>query len=213
VARPKTHAAPTSAREIAGRYDAFARSYALLDRLEPVTGLRRLRRRLLAAARGEVLLVAAGTGMDLRVLPLVRRILLTDISPGMLAVAAERAARSGRPVASAVMDAESLALRTGSFDTVVSSLSLCTIPDPVAALREMKRVCRPDGVLLLLEHGLSHHRWLANYQRRRDPAHALSLGCHVNRDPLSLSAAAGLRATQVRRALFGTHYLIEANPA
>lgn len=223
MARPS---APTTARDIAGRYDAFARSYALLDRLEPVTGLRRLRRRLLAAASGEVLLVAAGTGMDLRALPPVPRILLTDISPGMLDVAAQRAASvrgaavrgaggragSGGQVACAVMDAQALALRADSFDTVVSTLSLCTIPDPLAALREITRVCRPDGRVLLLEHGLSHHGWLARYQQRRDPAHARSLGCHINRDPLALATSAGLRPDRVRRVLFGTHYLIEARP-
>jgi ubiquinone/menaquinone biosynthesis C-methylase UbiE len=209
VAKPNP---PVTAREIAGRYDSYARRYAALDRLEPVTGLRRLRRRLLAAARGEVLLVAAGTGMDLRVLPPVPRILLTDISPAMLDVAARRAAAAGRPVACAVTDAQSLGLRDASFDTVVSTLSLCTVPDPVAALREMARVCRPDGLLLLLEHGLSDRGWLARYQRRRDPAHARSLGCHVNRDPLGLSATAGFDLIRVRRVLLGTHYLIEARP-
>jgi ubiquinone/menaquinone biosynthesis C-methylase UbiE len=204
---------PTTSREIAGRYDAYARRYAALDRLEPVTGLRWLRRRHLAAARGEVALIAAGTGMDLRALPHVARVVMTDISPGMLAVAARRAAELGRGVACVVMDAQSLALRSGSFDTVVSTLSLCTFPDPMAALREMGRVCRPDGRVLLLDHGLSHLGWLARYQRRRDAAHARSLGCHVNRDPLALAVTAGLRPVRVRRVLLGTHYLIEATPA
>jgi ubiquinone/menaquinone biosynthesis C-methylase UbiE len=203
---------PRTAREIAGRYDAFARRYALLDRLEPLTGLRGLRRRHLRAARGEVLVVAAGTGMDLRYLWHARRLVATDISPGMLAIAAGRVAGSGREAALCVMDAQGLAVRDASFDTVVSSLSLCTIPDPVAALREMVRVCRPDGQVLLLEHGLSDRRWLARRQRRRDPVRARNLGCHINREPHQLAIAAGLRLTQLRRVLFGTHYLITAAP-
>jgi ubiquinone/menaquinone biosynthesis C-methylase UbiE len=209
VARATT---PTTGPEIAGRYDAFARRYARLDRLEPLTGLRRLRRRHLAAARGDVVVIAAGTGMDLRALPHVARVVLTDISPGMLAVAAERAAAAGREVSCAVMDAQVLALPDASFDTVVSTLSLCTFPDPVAALREMRRVCRPDGRVLLLDHGLSDRRWLARYQQRRDAAHSRSLGCHVNRDPVALVSAAGLHPVRVRRVLLGTHYLIEATP-
>ena len=203
---------PTTSREIAARYDAFAHRYAALDRLEPVTGLRWLRRRHLAGARGDVLVIAAGTGMDLRALAHVTRPVLTDISPGMLAVAARRATTARRDVACLVMDAQALALRGGSFDTVVSTLSLCTFPDPVAALREMARVCRPDGRVLLLDHGLSHLPWLARYQRRRDPAHARRLGCHVNRDPVALTVTAGLRPVRVRRVLLGTHYLIEASP-
>lgn len=109
------------------------------------------------------------------------------------------------------MDAARLAVRDAAFDTVVSSLAVCTFPDPVSALRDTARVCRPDGRLLLLEHGLSDRAWLAHRQRRRDAAHARTLGCHVNRDPLAREA--GLRVQQVRRVLFGTHYLIEALPA
>lgn len=209
VARSTT---PTTGPEIGRRYDAFARRYALLDRLEPLTGLRQLRRRHLAAARGEVLVIAAGTGLDLRALPSGSRVILTDISPGMLAVAGQRAAEAGRDVSCAVMDAQMLALPDAAFDTVVSSLALCTFPDPVAALREMQRVCRPDGRVLLLDHGLSHLRWLARFQQRRDAAHSRSLGCHINRDPLALVRAAGLHPVRVRRVLLGTHYLIEASP-
>jgi ubiquinone/menaquinone biosynthesis C-methylase UbiE len=205
--------APTTTGEIAGRYDAFARWYAALDRLEPLSGLRLLRRRQLREARGEVLVVAAGTGMDLRALPAGPRVLATDISPGMLAVAAARAARARRPVATAVMDAQALAVPDGAFDTVVSSLALCTFTDPVTALGEMGRACRPGGRVLLLDHGISDRAWLARRQRRREPAHLRSLGCHLTRDPLQLVAAAGLRPVRVRRVLFGTFYLIEATAA
>jgi ubiquinone/menaquinone biosynthesis C-methylase UbiE len=205
-------AAPTTTGEIAGRYDDFSRKYALLDRLEPLTGLAWLRRRHLATARGRVLVVAAGTGMDLRALSGADRVVATDVSRNMLAVAAGRAGRDRRDAEFAVMDAQALALRDGSFDSVVATLSLCTFPDPVAALREMARVCRPDGRVLLLDHGLSNRRWLARFQHRRDAAHSRPLGCHVVRQPDQLVPAAGMEITRMRRVIFGTFYLIDARP-
>jgi ubiquinone/menaquinone biosynthesis C-methylase UbiE len=206
-------AVPGTTGEIARRYDAFARWYARLDLLDPLTGLRWLRRRHLARARGDVLVVAAGTGMDLKPISATGRLTAVDISPRMLAVAAARAARAGRAVGWGVMDAQALALAGGSFDTVVSTLSLCTFPDPVAALREMARVCRPNGRILLLDHGVSNRPWLARSQQQRDAAHARKLGCHLTRDPHQLALQAGLRPRDVRRVVFGTHYLIEAAPA
>jgi ubiquinone/menaquinone biosynthesis C-methylase UbiE len=209
-ARPST---PTTTGDIATRYDAFARRYALLDLLDPVTGLRRLRRGLLRSAHGTVLVVAVGTGVDLRALPAVDRILATDVSRGMVDIAAGRVTRRRhREVAFALMDAQALALRPGSFDTVVATLSMCTFPDPVAALREMARVCRPGGRVLLLDHGMSDRRWLAHRQQRRDSAHARALGCHLDRRPDELVAAAGLETIRIRRKVFGTFYLIEAAP-
>jgi hypothetical protein len=65
--------------------------------------------------------------------------------------------------------------------------------------------------VLLLDHGLSDRRWFARYQRRRDAAHARSLGCHVTRQPDRLVASAGLQAVRVRRLRLGTIYLIEAS--
>jgi ubiquinone/menaquinone biosynthesis C-methylase UbiE len=209
---PTRLSTPTTTGDIATRYDAFARRYALLDLLDPVTGLRRLRRGLLRCAHGTVLVVAAGTGMDLRALPTVDRIVATDVSRGMVDVAAGRAARRRREVTFALMDAQAMALRPQSFDTVVATLSMCTFPDPVAALREMARVCRPDGRVLLLDHGLSDRRWLARRQQRRDSAHARALGCHITRRPDEMVAAAGLQLIRIRRRVFGTFYLIEAAP-
>jgi ubiquinone/menaquinone biosynthesis C-methylase UbiE len=212
---PAHHVRPATTGEIAQRYDAYSRRYALQDLLEPVTGLRWLRSRHLAAARGRVLVVAAGTGMDLPALTSARRVVATDISPGMLAVAARRAGRARRgPVVSfALMDATELAMRAGTFDTVVATGSLCTFLEPVEALREMARVCRRDGRVLLLDHGLSDRPWLARRQHRRDARHSRSLGCHLTRQPPLLAATAGLEVVRVRRRVFGTFYQVEAAPA
>jgi ubiquinone/menaquinone biosynthesis C-methylase UbiE len=109
-------------------------------------------------------------------------------------------------------DAEALPLRDKSFETVVSSLTTCTFPDPVAALREMARVCRTGGKILLLDHGRSNREWLGRWQDRRDDRHARQLGCHWNREPLKLVRKAGLTVARAYRTFFGIFHVIEAKP-
>ena len=97
-----------------------------------------------------------------------------------------------------------------SFDTVVSTFSLCTFPDPIAALRELGRVCKPGGKILLLDHGVSRYGWLARYQNRTADKHACVLGCHWNRRPDKLVEQAGLRLISLKRGYTGIMYMIEA---
>jgi ubiquinone/menaquinone biosynthesis C-methylase UbiE len=206
----QTHFTPA---EIRRRYDDFADQYA---RVEPwqerLLGMGRLRRRLFGRARGDVLEVAAGTGINFGHYDRRCRLTAVDMSPRMLDLARRRAAGLGLDVDLRVMDAGALEFADDSFDTVTSSLTLCTFPDPVLALREMARVCRPDGRILLLEHGRSDREWLGRFQDRREQRHAQQLGCYWNRRPLDLVAAAGLTTTATRRHLLGTFHHIEARP-
>jgi ubiquinone/menaquinone biosynthesis C-methylase UbiE len=152
------------------------------------------RSRLLAAARGRVLDVGAGTGANLPHYPSERvsDIVLLDPSSGMLERARRRAAELGRDVQVVVQRAERLPFDDGSFDTVVFTLSLCTIPDPAAALREAGRVLRADGTLLVLEHVRSPDPGLAAWQDRLAPIwKPLGGGCHPNRDTRAAIEAAG----------------------
>lgn len=105
---------------------------------------------------------------------------------------------------------ETLEFPDESFDTVVSSLALCTFPVPLAALGEMKRVCRIDGRLLLLEHERSEREWLGRFQDRREDAHPERFGCYGNREPLELVEEAGLKPISTRLALLGILHEIEA---
>jgi len=111
-----------------------------------------------------------------------------------------------------VADARALPFSDHSFDTVVSSLSTCTFPNPVAALGEMARVCKPSGRVLLLEHGRSNKEWLGRFQDRHADQFAKPLGCHWNREPLELMRTAGLRLVAARRVFFGIFHTIEAQP-
>ena len=196
--------------EIRDRYDAFARWYDVVESIPEWLGLRRLRRGLIGQARGRVLEVAAGTGRNLPFYPSGVQFTAVDLSSAMLSRARGRAARLGLAVQFSVQDGATLGFRDGSFDTVISTLTVCTFPDPVAALREMARVCRPGGQILLLEHGRSDRPWLSRWQDRRAPRHYRMLGCNLTREPLELARQAGLVIQSAHRHLLGMVFVIRA---
>lgn len=174
-------------------------------------GIGRLRRQLFSKADGAILDVACGTGLNFHWFKNGEDITGIDLSPDMLELAKEKAAQLGARVDLQVMDAERLVFADNTFDTVASALSTCTFPDPVAALREMRRVCKPDGQILLLEHGHSSLEWMARNQDRKAEAHFRNhAGCRWNQDPLELVKASGMKIGSVRRAMLGVFYAIEA---
>ncbi|HLB28788.1 MAG TPA: class I SAM-dependent methyltransferase, partial [Dehalococcoidia bacterium] len=139
-------------------------------------------------------------------------ITLCDISLGMLKQADRSARRLGRRAALVAADAETLPFADGSFDTVLCSLSLCTIPDPVAVLREMKRLLRPGGRILLLEHVLSPLRPIAWLQHRLSPVNVRRVGCHLDRDASRYVNIAGLTIVERESHILGLLQLIVAAP-
>src|SRR5919106_4535511 len=165
-----------SGSEIAQKYDRFARWYDWIEGIPDLLGVRRLRRKLLQRASGRVLEVAVGTGKNLPYYSRDCRVIALDLSKEMLNVARERAAKLSLYTSFLVADAEALPFSDQSFDTVVSSLSTCTFPDPVAALREIERVCRPGGKVLLLAHARSDRERLGRWQDRNADKFANQLG-------------------------------------
>lgn len=205
---------PSSAlkAEIRQKYNTFAPWYDLVEGVVEILGVRRLRQRLFQRASGTVLEVAAGTGKNLHYYPRTCQITAVDFSPAMLQVACKRAKRLRLSGQFLVMDGEALGFRDQCFDTVVSSLTLCTFLDPVRALQEMARVCRADGRILLLEHGRSDREWLGRWQDRRADRHAKALGCRWNREPLDLVRQAKLKPVAAQRIFLDIFHLIEAVP-
>jgi ubiquinone/menaquinone biosynthesis C-methylase UbiE len=202
-----------ASRELAEKYNRFARWYDWVEGIPNLLGLGSLRRQTLHQARGKVLEVAVGTGKNLHYYPRGCHIVAVDLSREMLNIAQNRAAKlSMNAVSFLLADAEALPFPDDSFDTVVSSLSTCTFPDPVAALKEMGRVCRPTGNVLLVEHGRSDREWLGRFQDRTAERHAEQLGCHWNRESLKIVRQAGLNIHKARRVFFGILNQIEAAP-
>lgn len=201
-----------TSQEISQKYDEFARWYDWVESIPDLLGVNGLRRRLLRRASGKVLEIAVGTAKNLNFYPCDCRITALDVSNEMLNVARKRAANLSIAVSFLLGDAETLPFPDKSFDTVVSSLSTCTFPNPIAALREMKRVCKSEGKILLLEHGRSDRERLGRWQDRHADKFATPLGCHWNREPLELSKDAGLKVVRARRTFFGIFHQIEAVP-
>ena len=135
-----------------------------------------------------------------------------DVSREMLNVGRQRAAKLSMDMSFLLADARGPPLTDKSFDTVVSSLTACTFPNPVAALQEMARVCRTDGKVLLLEHGRSDREWLGRWQDRREDSFAKQLGCLFNREPLELVREASLNVVEARRVFYGIFHEIQAEP-
>lgn len=166
----------------------------LLDLAMSNRRLHEPRDRALAPARGRILEVGFGTGMNLRHYPPnVKRIEAIDPDLDLDRLSMPRIAKSAISVDFHHLDAAHLPFEDERFDTVVSTFTLCTIPDVVHALSEVRRVLRPGGRLLFLEHGLAPDPAVARWQARLNGAWmALAGGCHLNRPVRTLVEAAGL---------------------
>jgi ubiquinone/menaquinone biosynthesis C-methylase UbiE/predicted ester cyclase len=154
-------------------------------------------------AEGEVLEIAAGTARNLPFYPEGVRVTGVELSPVMAALGRKRAEDLGRQIDMRVGDAEALDFPDESFDTVVCTYGLCTIPDDASAVREAKRVLRPGGRILLAEHVRSPNPVVRTIQRVLDPlAHRFG-GDHLLREPLDHLAAEGFEVEEVKRAKAG----------
>jgi ubiquinone/menaquinone biosynthesis C-methylase UbiE len=164
----------------------FAAVYDRLMAANEEAGMSDKRADLLAGARGRTLELGAGTGLNLEHYPdSVSELLLTEPDPHMAKRLRGRVELAGRPFAVEVVEAgaEQLPFAEASFDTVVSTLVFCTIPDPDRAAAEVARVLRPEGSLLLLEHVRSEEPRTARWQDRLErPWGWFAAGCHPNRD-------------------------------
>lgn len=185
-------------------YDAtWGRGFsALYDRCFKAAeeaGLRDLRRDLLAGARGRVLELGAGTGLNLDLYPeAVADLTLTEPDPHMIKQLRKRVEETGHPAQVVQAPAEKLPFEDDSFDTVTDTLVLCTAPDPAASLREVKRVLKPGGQFLFLEHVRSPDPGIAKWQDRLEkPWRFLGDGCHCNRDTEATIRAAGFELSGV----------------
>jgi ubiquinone/menaquinone biosynthesis C-methylase UbiE len=161
-------------------------------------------------ARGHVLEVAIGTGLNLPHYPADITLAGIELSPAMLAIARQRAADLGRPVDLRTGDAEALPFDAGTFDTVVCGLSLCTIPDPATAIGETHRVLKPGGSLLLLDHIGSSWPPIHAAQWLLERLTIRAAGEHFTRRQLPLVTAAGFEIVENERLKAGTIERIHA---
>jgi ubiquinone/menaquinone biosynthesis C-methylase UbiE len=179
----------------------FARGYDRFTKSTEDAGLREKRRELLARATGRTLEIGAGTGSNLELYPeAVTALVLTEPDEHMRAQLERKLTALGRRPEVVGAGAERLPFPDASFDTVVATLVLCTIPAPRRALEEISRVLKPDGRLLFLEHVRAEDAGTARWQDRLErPWGWFGRGCHPNRDTVSLINESALEIGELER--------------
>jgi ubiquinone/menaquinone biosynthesis C-methylase UbiE len=165
-------------------YDRHVLPY-VIDFACGIKPVRRQRDKVVPLAQGRVLEVGIGTGLNLAHYDKARIEKLVGVDPAqqMHRLARKRMARAGLEVDIVGLSAEKLPLPDASFDTVVMTYTLCSIPDPVPAVREMRRVLKPGGKLLFCEHGVAPDAGVRRWQHRLNPIWGrIGGGCHLDRD-------------------------------
>jgi ubiquinone/menaquinone biosynthesis C-methylase UbiE len=189
--------------DVAPRYD---RAMRFLERYQFRGG----REWVCSRARGDVLEVAVGTGLNLGLYPPGTRLTGVDLSPEMLRRARSRSAAIDAPIELKQADVEALPFGDGTFDTVVSTLAMCAVPDERAAVLEMCRVLRPGGRLLLLDH-IGSNWWPIRAGQRLMEIYTIPRGGeHMTRRPRPIVEQAGLVIEESERLKAGTVERISA---
>jgi ubiquinone/menaquinone biosynthesis C-methylase UbiE len=190
------------------KWDSSSRSFDLFAFGEE----RRLgphKRRLFSKIRGETLMVAAGTGNDFQFFPADQKILAIDISPKMLERAAKKAASYCGSIELREMDVCALPFPDASFDTVATVCTFCSVPEPVAGLRELRRVLKPGGQMLMFEHVRSRIGALGMVLDLMTPL-SRRFGPELNRDTVGNVLRAGFALRREENVYLDIVKIIEA---
>ena len=180
------------------RWTILAPLYDRMSRRSEEAGMGAMRESLLAEANGRVLEIGGGTGVNLRYYGCADSLVVTEPEPAMLRRLRDRVGEQAMRAEVVQAPAEDLPFEDASFDTVVSTLVLCGV-DQGRSLGEVRRVLRPDGRLLFLEHVRSDDPALARFQDRMNPLNRFLVGCECNRDTLTAIEAAGFTISRVER--------------
>ncbi len=190
-------------------YDRHVLPY-LIDMACGIRPVARQREKVVPLAQGRVLEVGIGTGLNIPFYDKSRVTRVTGVDPAlrMHSLAQKRIAQAGLDVDLIGLSAERLPVDDASFDTVVCTYTLCTIPDPAAALAEMRRVLKPGGQLLFSEHGRAPDANVSKWQTRLQPYWSkLAGGCMLDRDVPLLLRDAGFQSDVQSRYLPGPRFV------
>jgi ubiquinone/menaquinone biosynthesis C-methylase UbiE len=175
-------------------------------------GFQDIRKKLLRRARGKVVEIGAGTGVNFPYYTGAEHVIALDPTPAMVERSLPRTAHGAVPIEVIVANAEALPFPDHTFDTVVGTLVFCTIPDPRQALCELRRICQPAGTALFFEHVRVQHPLIGRLQDWLTPLwKPMAGGCHLNRDMLALLTQAGFDMTCIVPYYKGLFLVIEAH--
>lgn len=180
------------------RYDRIAPYFEVLEAAMEGLFFKPWRKKLWAKVDGHhVLEVGVGTGKNFDYYPANARITAIDFSPQMLKQALDKKSRKQVAVELELMDVQSLPFADNSFDTVIASFVFCSVPLPMKGLKEVYRVCKPGGQVLLLEHVLSSRPVLAWFMRQVNPAVVGLFGANINRTTVKSVQACAFQSVHV----------------
>jgi phosphatidylethanolamine/phosphatidyl-N-methylethanolamine N-methyltransferase len=188
----------TKSEKIRQRYDRLAPFFDGLEAVLEGLFFKRWRKRLWEKVQGEhILEVGVGTGKNFDFYPRAANMTAIDFSPAMLAIAQQKAEQRQLAVSLNLMDVELLAYGDNCFDTVVATFVFCSVPRPHKGLKELYRVCKPGGKVILLEHVLSSKPPLAWLMNALNPLVVALVGANINRQTLKSVQAIGFKQVYV----------------
>lgn len=170
------------------------------------------RKLLLQEVKGRTLEVAVGAGANFHFYPRTVDLVAVDFSSILLEIAKECARDNNLNVSFINSDVESLSFEENSFDTIVSTLTLCAYHDPVKVLQNFNKWCKAEGKILLFEHGIGSNKVLNWFLNKGDNWNLKKNGCHLNLDIKKIILESGLVIEEMQTVIMGTHYLIKAKP-
>ncbi|WP_019867613.1 class I SAM-dependent methyltransferase [Methylovulum miyakonense] len=193
------------------RYDRIAPYFDIFESVIEGLLFKRLRKKLWERVEGyHVLEVGVGTGKNFDYYPGYARITAIDFSPGMLKQAERQRERKKVVVDLELMDVQSLYFADNSFDTVVATFVFCSVPMPLKGLKELHRVCKPGGQVLLLEHVLSSRPWMAWLMKKLNPLALRLFGANIDRNTVKSVKACPFVSVRVDEGSGDMVKLIEA---
>jgi ubiquinone/menaquinone biosynthesis C-methylase UbiE len=162
-------------------------------------GFKKIRMPLIQKAQGQVLEIGSGTGINFPYYTKANQVIAIEPEPLMNEQSIQRAMKARVPIEVIQAGAEEIPFQEDSFDTVVCTLVFCTIPNPIKALQEIRRVCKPNGTVLFFEHVRLKHSSLGKLQDLLTPVwKRLCDGCHLNRNTREMINEAGFSIIQVK---------------
>jgi len=194
------------------KYNRLARFYDLHSKFAEKLWFIKWRKKFFAPLKGNILEVGIGTGKNIDYYNKNAKVMGIDFSEKMLEKAREKLIKSGKKnITLKQMDAENLNFKDNSFDYVVTSCVFCSVPDPIRGLEEIRRVLKPTGKLIMIEHVLSKNPIIALIEHIHNPITKFFFGVNVNRNTKQNIIKSGLRVVEDRNlALFDVFRLFIA---
>lgn len=175
------------------RYDRIAKYYDWLESLMEKGLMEKWRQNVWQLAKGKILEVGVGTGRNIPFYPEHCQIIAIDFSQKMLERAAKKATLLHKQVDLRFMDVQNLQFADHTFDTIITTCVFCSVPDPIAGLKEIRRVCKPHGQIIMLEHVRSEKPLIGRLMDLFNPIVVRMIGANINRNTVANLRNAGIK--------------------